>query len=117
MGLEESVMKAISSRKGARKKKGAAKNLANARKPKPKTVAKKLVMKSKTYDELRFQKIEKQNAPRFYGKVTIYTSKKLGLWRVKPEPGNRKTFQISFTSEPRKAWADVIKKVRELEKS
>ena len=112
------VMKASTSKR-AHNKKGVMTNRASARKPM--TAVKKPEMKSKkaelSYDELRFEKVENKNKPRFYGQVTIYTSKKLGKWRVKPERGSRRTFMISFTSNPRKAWTDVVKKVRELEKS
>ena len=53
--------------------------------------------------------------PRHYGSVTIYTSEKGKVWRVKPAPGRRDETTISYSISPRARWATLVKLVKSLE--
>ena len=51
---------------------------------------------------------------RYYKKSTVYLDAVKHQWRVKPCTGSRKTISISFKTNPKQAWEEVVKILHKL---
>ena len=71
---------------------------------------------SKVFDKTWF----KIGGPKYYGCVTVYIDKKAYKYRVKPEPGSRSEYRITWgnTDEQQHGqWRQVMEHVREINKT
>ena len=82
-------------------------------KPKGKTNAKTKKSDPVIDDSMVYQPADKFKTPRFYKGKTIYTDMGRKVWRLKKGCGRRDDAKFSFASDPREAWARLVKAAKQ----